>query len=227
MRKFLVAGLVTLFCFAAPASARLTSVDPFSFDPYGSDLVEAVWINHIGCPTGSTVYAFGGAGSPYTDAGCPTRGATDRNVQGLLLSKTGPTTNYASAGAELKGVRGEALTEIGYDIRKFGGIASPFGSHCGAGSPRFNVTTTFGTHFIGCASPPPVQVATGNGWARLRWNPAQAFPPIPAGAIVDEILIIFDEGQDASGGPDQFGLAVLDNISVNGTIVGQRKSGTG
>ncbi|MGH3102824.1 MAG: hypothetical protein ACRDN6_01845 [Gaiellaceae bacterium] len=218
----LVAAIATFFCFSAAASARLSQVVPFRFDPYGSNLVESSWINHIGCPTGATVYAFDGTPSPYTDAGCPTRGATDRNVQGLLLAKTGPTTNFASAGAELKGVAGEDLVDLGYDIRKFGGFASPFGSHCGAGAPRFNVTTNFGTHFIGCASPPPLQVAAGPGWTRLRWTPAQAFPPIPPGADVQQILIIFDEGQDASGGPDQFGLAVLDNIAVNGTIVGQR-----
>lgn len=35
-----------------------------------------------------------------------------------------------------------------------------------------------------------------------------------------KITIVFDEGQDASGGPDFFGLAVLDNIDVNGTLVG-------
>ena len=35
------------------------------------------------------------------------------------------------------------------------------------------------------------------------------------------ISILFDEGQD-TGGPDFFGLAVLDNIDVNGKLVGQR-----
>jgi len=35
------------------------------------------------------------------------------------------------------------------------------------------------------------------------------------------ISIVFDEGQDASGAPDTFGLAVLDNIDVNGTLVGR------
>jgi hypothetical protein len=38
---------------------------------------------------------------------------------------------------------------------------------------------------------------------------------------VQSITIIFDEGQDASAGPDMFGLAVLDNIDINGTIVGR------
>jgi len=39
--------------------------------------------------------------------------------------------------------------------------------------------------------------------------------------VVRSITIVFDEGQDASGGPDQFGAAVLDNVDVNGTMVGQ------
>ncbi len=38
--------------------------------------------------------------------------------------------------------------------------------------------------------------------------------------VVTRIVIVFDEGQDPSGGPDQFGAAILDNIDVNGTLVG-------
>ena len=40
-----------------------------------------------------------------------------------------------------------------------------------------------------------------------------------SGKTVTSIQIVFDEGQDT--GPDNFGLAVLDNIDVNGTLVGQ------
>jgi len=40
-----------------------------------------------------------------------------------------------------------------------------------------------------------------------------------AGKTATGISIVFDEGQDT--GPDNFGLAVLDNIDVNGTLVGQ------
>jgi hypothetical protein len=43
------------------------------------------------------------------------------------------------------------------------------------------------------------------------------------GQAVKSISIVFDEGQDIA--PDNFGLAVLDNIDVNGTLVG--KSGGG
>ena len=46
-----------------------------------------------------------------------------------------------------------------------------------------------------------------------------AFPPILAVNTVSSITIIFDEGQDTN--PDYFGLAVLDNIDVNGTLVGR------
>lgn len=68
----------------------------------------------------------------------------------------------------------------------------------------------------------------GQGWIRLRWGgsaPPLAFPQAGGGPVdisgfeVDSISIIFDEGQDT--GPDNFGLAVLDNIDVNGTLVGR------
>src|SRR5207253_10055494 len=113
------------------------------------------------------------------------------------------------------------------------GATDPRGSHCGAGAPRFNVETTRAFYFIGCNSPPAVQVtSTSTGWIRLRWgggSPALAVMGYnqTTGALenvtgdVKSIQIVFDEGQDASGGPDFFGLAVLDNIDVNGTLVGR------
>lgn len=224
MRRLLVLALLAFFAFASVAAAApgLTAVHVWEFDPFDSNLVESEWINHIGCPTGAKSYSFDGSSTTVVDEGCPVNGRGDGNVQGLLLAKTGPTTNYAAAGAKLAGVSGLVVTELGYDIRKFGGYTSPYGSHCGAGAPRFNVVTDFGLHFIGCASPPPVQVATGMGWTRLKWTTDQAFPPVPAGAEVRGIDIVFDEGQDPSGGPEQLGMAILDNINVNGTIVGRR-----
>jgi hypothetical protein len=111
--------------------------------------------------------------------------------------KTGPTGNFASAGAELKGVKGTTLTELGYDIRT--------GSHCGAGAPRFNVVTTDGVlHFLACNSPPATVMGASTGWKRLRWNAVlgciAAFPDICS--PVKSISIVFDEGQDQfSAGP--------------------------
>ena len=178
----------------------------------------------IGCPTNAGVSADGSTiTSHYTDAACTTGDSSDSHNQGLLLVKTGPTPNYAAAQADISGVSGIHLTELGYDVRKPRSFADASGSHCGAGAPRFDVITSDNVdHFVGCASPPPLQTATGVGFVRLRWTAAQlvaAFPPILPTDSVKSITIIFDEGQDT--GPDNFGLAVLDNIDINGTLVGQ------
>ena len=112
------------------------------------------------------------------------------------------------------------ITSIGYDIRKFGGFASPLGSHCGGGAPRFNVVTTFGTHFIGCASPPPISAGARAGLDADGMVDRPPRPADPPGAVVETIDIVFDEGTDT--GPDYFGIAILDNIMVNGVAVGRR-----
>ena len=188
--------LAASFAFGASAAHEFNQVDPFTFDPADTDLVASRWIHGIGCPPG--------------DAGCPTGDKSGRENAGLLLVKTGATANNASAGAVLKNVSGITLTELGYDIRS--------GSHCGAGAPRFNVVTTDGvTHFVGCASPPPAVMAKSAGWMRLRWTPAEAFPPITS--PVKSIAIVFDEGQDVPG--DGSGSAIIDNVDVNGKIVGR------
>jgi hypothetical protein len=204
-------------------------VIPHDFDPGHTNLVEAGWMDGLGCPTGATVAISNTTGTgigsftTFTDLACPTGDSKDKKNEGLLLAKTGPTENFASAEADLKKVRGISLTELGYDIRKSGGsIISPDGSHCGAGAPRFDVITTDGNdHFVGCASPPPSgQTSNGSSaWIRLRWSPTDlALAGITPGETVQRISIVFDEGTDT--GPDFFGAAILDNIDVNGTLVG-------
>ena len=212
---------------------NFTNVIPSQFDPGKTNLVQAAWLSGIGCVTSGFIAtpnaSFTGVGgtAPYMDAACPSGDSNDKRNQGLLLVKTGPTNNFAAATAELINVKGITLTELGYDIRKSGlDSNSLLGSHCGAGAPRFDVVTVDGTvHFLGCNSPfTPMQSASTTGWIRLRWDAAglaMAFPPILATDAVSRIVIVFDEGQDASGGPDQFGAAILDNIDVNGTFVGR------
>jgi hypothetical protein len=190
-------------------------VKPAQFDPAHTYLVQAAWLNSTGCPTNAIVATYPSTSptGPFTDAACPNGDPRDQHNEGLLLAKTGPTTNNASAVAELKKVRGTLVTSVGYDIRKQGGSASPLGSHCGAGAPRFLIIGSDGSaQVIGCNSPPPAQTTSMTGWSRLRW------PVAPMTA--ERILIIFDEGQDPSGGPDQFGAAFLDNIAVNEQMVG-------
>ena len=210
--------VLATFAIAVPSDFQ---VKPFRFDPNRTDLVAARWVDGAGCPTGATSVPFGGPPSSFTDSACPTGDPKDMNNAGLVLIKAGPTTNFAAGGAEIKGVTGITLSELGYDIRT--------GSHCGAGAPRFNVVTTDGvTHFVGCNSPTPIIVSFSLGWKRLRWSAAQlvaAFPPILPTDTVKSIAIIFDEGQDASGGPDSAGFAVIDNIDINGTLVGTGDKG--
>jgi len=137
----------------------------------------------------------------------------------------------ASAGAKIEGVRGQPITELGWDIRKPESSSDPRGSHCGAGAPRWSIETRDGESFIiGCNSPPaPVQTSNGStAWLRMRWGgavPLLAFQ-VPgfnlvdiSGKVIKSLSIVFDEGQDT--GPDNFGMAVLDNIDVNAVLVGK------
>lgn len=204
-------GSVVMDSSGHPASdpdERFHQVKPFQFDPDHTWLVQAAWLNGIGCP----------------NAECGDVDPTDQHNEGLLLAKTGSTEKNAAAIAELKKVRGitGAGLVLGYDIRKSGSSGNPAGSHCGAGAPRFDVITTDGTtHFIGCNSPPGAPTVQGTGWVRLRWtDPTAAFPPITPSEVVSRIFIVFDEGTDPAGGPDMFGAAILDNIFLNGQYVG-------
>jgi hypothetical protein len=139
--------------------------------------------------------------------------------EALLLTKLTTTATNSASGANISNVKGIVLTEIGWDVRDNG--------HCGAGAPRFNVTTSDNvTHFIGCASPPPTTStpvgpdANGFTWHRNRYDPTTAFPPIGPTETVKSIQIVFDEGVDVGQG-----WTFLDNIDINGTIISQGTAG--
>jgi hypothetical protein len=208
------------------------SVDPGLFDPHQTKLVAAQWIGGIGCPTGATEVLYNLVApyvppllppSAFTDAACPTGDPSDRANEGLLFVKTGDTLNDASGTATVNGVKGITLTEIGYDIRA--------GSHCGAGAPRFNITTTTGKfYFLACTSPPPTATPfSSQGWSRLRWGTGTAgsVPAYLNGNTLEfitdpiqTISMIFDEAQYV-GVTDFSGLALLDNIDINTRLVGR------
>ena len=167
--------------------------------PAGSRIVQAEWLDGLGLPD---------------DRG------PDRS--GLLLSKNGPTPDCSAAVARIRGIAGTVLEELGFDYRN--------GSHCGGGSPRFGVVSREGFHyFVGCASgaaapapPDPEQ------WTRVRFA-ADAFvpaspdaPPFELGVtVVARLYVVFDEGTDATSATNTagIGLAVLDNIDVNGHLI--------
>jgi hypothetical protein len=234
MKKLITAfGVVALFSagvLAVYAGGSFNQAKPFIFDPAKTHLVQGTWLEGIGCPTEANVaiYPATRPTGTFTAGGCPSGDRSDKTNQGLLLVKTGPLENNASAGAVLKNVKGITLTEIGYDLRKPGADQNDVrGSHCGAGAARFNVTTSDGFWFVGCNSPAPEVTFSGDGWMRLRWTGPMGYKDgVTLSAItgtVQSISIVFDEGETV--GPDNFGVAILDNIDVNGVLVGQGKAG--
>jgi len=188
--------------------------------PAGSRIVTAAWLEGLGLPD---------SGGPNSNASNPADNPNKQDSRwGLLLSKNGPTPDCSSAQARITGVEGMVLTEVGFDFRN--------GSHCGAGAPRFNAVLRTGStetfHFLGgCANgtktPAPQDPAE---WTRVRINPSsagQAFPVAPPGARIRSLTILYDEGVDSVSGEDPkgVGLAILDNIAINGIIVGKGSKG--
>lgn len=198
IRNLLACGGIALCAAAAMVQTAGASskpdldVKPFTFDPGHTSRIVSEWEKHLG-----------------------EADAKGHNNYGLLLSKNSTTPTNAAAGATVTGVKGMHLTELGFDFKN--------GSHCGAGAPRFNVVTTDGvTHFVGCAAGTQ-SAAPEAGWVRVRMDPSVtnvAFPPVAPTDVVQSISIIFDEGTDT--GPDFSGQAVLDNIDINGTLVGDK-----
>jgi len=175
----------------------------------GSNIVTSAWLGGMGLPDNGT---------------SPNPGTNKKDDQdGLLLNKNGPTPNCSSAGADIKGwKKGDTLSELGFDYRD--------GTHCGAGAPRFNITTMSNqTFFAGCAN--GAQTAAPQDptqWRRVRINnstPVALFPAGfvfgPGGTQVRSISIVFDEGTDTANlpsDPNGVGLAVIDNIDI-GTVL--------
>ena len=188
----LSAVVAALVSISSFGFATVFQVQPGVFDPDGTGIVTAQWIGRQGLPD---------------DVG--------KANQALLLQKDGPTSANASAFAVIGGVEGLTITELGFDYRNDG--------HCGAGAPRFNVTLPGGQYFfLGCVYGNP-QIAPPSGWTRIRWNAIEG-TVFPAGdyswpgfpQVVQSIAIVFDEGTDV--GP---GFALLDNIDINGSLIGK------
>jgi hypothetical protein len=142
-----------------------------------------------------------------THQGLPDAGHSDH---ALVLTKKVATTDCSSAYARIRGVKGLPATTLGFDCRA--------DSYCGSGSARFNVTASDGFHFVGGgANGTPTSAGTdrrGASWSRLIFDltdPAVASPPVGAGATLVSVSIIQDEQ----------GTSILDNISVNGRMVGK------
>jgi hypothetical protein len=177
--------------------ARLT-IQPSVNDPSNSNAVGVQWLD--------------AAGVPSTEPA-----ATNQSDQALVLAKTAGAPAAATAEAQIVPAESLAkLTELGFDIRQ--------GSHCTATAPHFVVVTSDNvTHVLtGCANG-SVQTPPAAGWIRVRFdpaNPAQANPAITPDQQIKSIAVVLDQGPEATATPGG-GLAVLDNIAVNGVVIGK------
>lgn len=194
MKKLSLSSIIAVASLAALASAfaqnaSFTASRTFEFDPDKTGGAVANWAGGIGLPDANGNTKFG-----------------------LQLEKNVPVESNVSAGAVLNGLKGVVVMAgdtLGYDMTN----TSPRQ----AGSPRFNVSWTLngvsGFSFVGGSSnasqTPACQAPTT--WTRFRMNlqnPAQAFPIIPAGAVLQSVVLIVDD-------PGKY---TLDNINFRNQI---------
>jgi hypothetical protein len=162
-------------------------------------------------------YAYDPAGSNTvaatwmdgTGAASTATATADSRNQGLLLSKTSSASNQAQAGVVIRDVENISLTTLGYDIRQ--------GGQCTAKSPRFVVVTADEVvHKIGCSAG-STQPAPAAGWKRLQFDLAQAVPAIAPGTKVKSIHLVLDDGPESGAS-----MVVLDNVNLNGKLIGKQ-----
>jgi hypothetical protein len=230
MRRVFVLVTVAALVGLLPGSAvaddnNKVQAVPFTFvgtaaectpSPAGSNIVTAAWLRGMGLP----------------DNGGPNATTPNDPHTGLLLSKNGPTADCSSSGARITNVKGmtvDAAFTLGFEYRN--------GGHCGAGAPRFNVVAKLGTaaetfHFVGGCSNETTPTGAGQDpaqWTRVMFqtsNPAESFPVIPVGSKIVSISILYDEGTDTANNDAQgVGLAVIDNIYINGQLITSGPSG--
>lgn len=190
-----IIAIFFVFGVVYAATALVLSAHPWEYDPGKTHTIYAKWVSRLGLPDNNG----------------------DKNYA-LVLSKDTATSTNAAPGATIKGVKNIQLTEIGFDLRD--------GGHCGAGAPRFNIVTNDNvTHFAGCTYATTDATVPATGWMRKRFSATdlqtagKVFPPLQPGSTVKSIDIVMDEGTDTA--PDNSGLSILDNIDINGVLIGQ------
>lgn len=116
----------------------------------------------------------------------------------LSLQKNAPTSANLSAGLMVKGVEGNTLEQLSFDVKT--------DKDCGAGAPRFNVYTNAGTQFFGCIY--GTHTDLGNGWTHVEFQGGEPGAG-NFGATITGVDVVQDEQ----------GQTLLKNIKVNGVVV--------
>jgi hypothetical protein len=184
----------------ASAAAPPFALQPFTFDPGNAcPGLQATWDSSTGNPAPS-----------------------------VLLTKPCPTATNAASGIDiissLEGQPVSALTELNFDYKT--------GEHCGAGAPRFNLqldAAGLQNAFLGCAG--GTQTAAANGYTHVEFSSAAIQAAVVAAggspsSTLHDLYMVFDEGTDTpvGGTIGTAGLVHVDNVSVNGQVVGSPTS---
>jgi hypothetical protein len=139
--------------------------------------------------------------------GVPVQSKKDPTNQALVLTRNPSAPKTAISGATLKGAAGSQLTQLGFDLRS--------DSECSTHAPQFVVVTVDEVvHKASCASGSIQQLAVA-GWQRVSFDPTNAkqlSPALAPGMAVKTVALVMDH-------PVGSGMAVLDNINVNGRYI--------
>lgn len=205
------------FLFAGGASAAGFTVEPWVYDPDNTGTAVAEWQKvpvgtNATYPTDKNDCKKNGWKNPsyvpaFKNQGqCVSYTVKLESAQVLSLQKNAVTSTNSAGGATIEGLGTVILTELGFDYK----------GYCGAGAPRFNVYTTAGTYyFFGCSS--GTHTALGDGWTQVRFDNSDAYP-------ADGVTVFPGFGSVTTTGieivQDEEGQVLLDNIDVNGMIVG-------
>jgi hypothetical protein len=169
---------------------------------------------------GTKTEAFNPGNAQVSDAstwvdGAGVPGGTDNQGLVLLLSQLVTFPPGASADATITNVDGTVLTSLGMDHM--------LGTACTNGSPRWDVeTTNGGVYGVGCASGTHSTAGMPAGWERITFSNADfqnlsgpAFTGFgTTGATLSFLQLLQDEA----------GVAVVDNLNVNGTVIGSKNA---
>jgi hypothetical protein len=215
-----VALAATLAAVGIATAAFTPRADPLVLDPDASGIIRSSWRAGAGLKDAPGAVRRADLAGPGVEVSRSLRRAAQKRF-GLVLEKGGATATNAAAMAEIRGVRGITLTELGYDVRR--------DTHCGGAAPRFNVIAADGDFFFVGNCSLAARTDLGNGWTRVRMTSENIFPiaslaPASLAAIgpIRSIAIAFDEGADAPVTPPSVvtpGRTVIDNIAVNGRLI--------
>jgi hypothetical protein len=186
---FAVAALAATSAFAQ--NAKFTASRTFEFDPDKSGTAVAYWDRTAGEADASTNTRFG-----------------------LRLEKNAPINANVAVGAVLDGLKGVTVLAgdtMAYDMKDDSGPPQD--------GPRFNVSYTLpdgttGFSFVGGSNNATKTAGQESGWSRYTLNlqnPAQAFPVVPAGAVLESVVFLVDN-------PGKY---LIDNIGFRTQIAGK------